>query len=172
VGPEYPRRRGNLEAIDFLRRMNELVYADNPECDHGGRRINRLADGVAADLFGRSRLPASSGTWVGCTTRLQYMSKDPIHRKFPNHHDLTVRAALPFTETSSCRSPMTEVGARKAAACEMPAICGQNSPTCVPITPSCTACQARSCSSWAPNSGQWRRWNHDGSLGLAPAPSC
>ena len=61
--------RENLEAIDFLRQLNEEVYRQlSRRADHR-RGIDRLAHGLAADLRRRARASASSGTWAGCTTR-------------------------------------------------------------------------------------------------------
>ena len=40
---------------------------------------------------------ASSGTWVSCTTRSSYFSKDPVHRKY-HHSELTFRAMYAFSE--------------------------------------------------------------------------
>ena len=48
--------RENLEAIDFLRRMNELAYGEHPGHHDRGRGIDRLARRVAADLGRRARL--------------------------------------------------------------------------------------------------------------------
>ena len=50
-GEWIPNRFGgreNLEAIEFLRTLNQAVYRDHPGRDHDRRGIDRLADGVAA----------------------------------------------------------------------------------------------------------------------------
>ena len=54
--PNHFGGRENLEAIEFLRRMNEVVYAAGQRRHHRRGGVDRLADGVAPDLFGRSRL--------------------------------------------------------------------------------------------------------------------
>ena len=48
--------RENLEAIDFLRRMNELVFGESNGATIDRRGIDGLADGVAPDLCRRARL--------------------------------------------------------------------------------------------------------------------
>ena len=58
-GEWIPNRYGgkeNLEAIEFLRMLNEAVYRDHPGHPDHRRGIDRLADGVAPDLRRRSRL--------------------------------------------------------------------------------------------------------------------
>ena len=52
--------------------------------------------------------------------------------------------------------------ARCSARCR--ATAGRSSPTCAPISASCSAIRARSCCSWAASSAQEREWNHDASL--------
>ena len=44
----------NLEAIAFLKKLNEIVYRLFPRHAHDRRRVNRLAGRVAADLSGRA----------------------------------------------------------------------------------------------------------------------
>ena len=76
--------RENLEAIEFLRRMNETVYAAHPD-------IMTVAEESTA--FPGVSAPTSSGGlgfgfkwnmgWMNDT--LRYMSEDPINRKY--HHD-------------------------------------------------------------------------------------
>jgi len=88
--------RENLEAIDFLRRTNELAYGDQPG-------IMTVAEESTA-WPGVSR-PAYLGGlgfgfkwnmgWMHDT--LQFMSKDPIHRRW-HHHDLTFGLLYAFSE--------------------------------------------------------------------------
>ena len=40
---------------------------------------------------------ASSGTWAGCTTRLQYLRREPIHRRY-HHNELTFRQVYAYSE--------------------------------------------------------------------------
>ena len=61
--------RENLEAIAFLRRFNEEVYARAPRRADHRRGVDGVADGVAARPTSAGSASASSGTWAGCTTR-------------------------------------------------------------------------------------------------------
>ena len=40
---------------------------------------------------------ASSGTWAGCTTRSEYFSREPVHRRF-HHDELTFSMVYAFSE--------------------------------------------------------------------------
>ena len=77
---DYSRREGewvpnqfggreDLEAVAFLKELNEVIYADVPGRDLGRRGVDRLARRLAPDLPRRVSASASSGTWAGCTTR-------------------------------------------------------------------------------------------------------
>ncbi len=64
AGEWIPNRYGgneNLEAIDFLRQLNEAVYRDHPDVQTIAEESTVLADGVAADLPGRPRLRPEVG---------------------------------------------------------------------------------------------------------------
>ena len=86
----------NLEAVDFVRRMNELVYADNH-------------DAVTIAEESTSWPMVSRPTWLGglgfgfkwnmgwMHDTLQYMSHEPIPRKF-HHNNLTFGLLYAFTE--------------------------------------------------------------------------
>lgn len=88
--------RENLEAIDFLKRLNELVYEHN----HGVFTV--AEESTAWPLVSR---PTSIGGlgfgfkwnmgWMHDT--LRYMSRDPVHRKF-HHSDLTFGLLYAFQE--------------------------------------------------------------------------
>ncbi|AVM74187.1 1,4-alpha-glucan branching protein GlgB [Magnetospirillum gryphiswaldense] len=98
-GEWLPNRHGgneNLEAIDFLRQMNEVVYAEHP----GAMTIAEESTAWPG---------VSKPTWTGglgfgfkwnmgwMHDTLDYFSKDPIHRRF--HHDsLTFGLLYAFTE--------------------------------------------------------------------------
>ena len=86
----------NLEAIDFLRRMNELVYANRP------KTVTIAEESTAWPMVSRPTYLGGLGFgykwnlgWMHDT--LDYMSKEPIHRKF--HHDrLTFGLLYAFSE--------------------------------------------------------------------------
>lgn len=98
-GEWVPNRYGgreNLEALDFLRRMNELVYDKFPGC---------FTIAEESTAWGGVTLPTYLGGlgfgfkwnmgWMHDT--LEYFSKDPVHRKY--HHDkLTFAMLYEYTE--------------------------------------------------------------------------
>ncbi len=88
--------RENLEAIDFLRRLNEVVYGEVPG-------IMTVAEESTA--FPGVSSPTNAGGlgfgykwnmgWMNDS--LSYMSKDPIHRKY-HHHKMTFGLHYAFSE--------------------------------------------------------------------------
>jgi 1,4-alpha-glucan branching enzyme len=98
-GEWVPNRFGgreNLEAVDFLRRMNELTYGEHP--------------GIVTVAEESTSWPAvSRPTWTGglgfgfkwnmgwMNDTLSYMSKDPIHRRW-HHHQMTFGLIYAFSE--------------------------------------------------------------------------
>ena len=88
--------RENLEAIDFLRRMNEVVYADMPGV---------LTVAEESTAFPGVSTPTSSGGlgfgykwnmgWMNDT--LSYMAEDPINRKY-HHSKMTFGLHYAFSE--------------------------------------------------------------------------
>ncbi len=50
--------RENLEAISFLKRLNEVIYGHFPDVHDDRRGIDRLADGDPADLCRRAWVSA------------------------------------------------------------------------------------------------------------------
>jgi len=88
--------RENLEAVDFIRRLNEFVYGLYPGCftiaeestDWGGVTLPTYLGGLG---FG---FKWNMG-WMHDT--LLYFSKDPIHRSF-HHNTLTFSMLYEYTE--------------------------------------------------------------------------
>ena len=86
----------NLEAVEFLRRMNELVYADN------AKAITVAEESTAWPMVSRPTYLGGLGFgykwnlgWMHDT--LDYMAKEPVHRKY--HHDrLTFGLLYAFNE--------------------------------------------------------------------------
>ena len=99
AGEWIPNRYGgnqNLEAIDFLRRMNEAVYAYAPG-------VVTIAEESTA-WPGVSKPTYTGGLGFGFKWNmgwmhdtLRYMSKEPIHRRY-HHHDLTFGLLYAFSE--------------------------------------------------------------------------
>ncbi|WP_027133949.1 1,4-alpha-glucan branching protein GlgB [Geminicoccus roseus] len=86
----------NLEAVDFMRRMNELAYGENP--------------GVMTVAEESTSWPGvSKPTWTGglgfgfkwnmgwMNDTLDYISKDPVHRRW-HHHQMTFGLLYAFSE--------------------------------------------------------------------------
>ena len=99
-GEWIPNRYGgreNLEAIDFLRQLNEAVVRRVPRHRHVRRGVDGVAEVVTADLPRRARLRRTSGTWGGCTTRCSTSRRDPMHRKC-HHDEITFRSVYMGSE--------------------------------------------------------------------------
>jgi 1,4-alpha-glucan branching enzyme len=98
-GEWIPNRFGgneNLEAIDFLRRMNEVVYGEHP----GAMTI--AEESTAWPMVSRPVYVGGLGFgykwnmgWMHDT--LRYFSKEPIHRRY-HHDDLTFGLLYAFQE--------------------------------------------------------------------------
>ncbi len=88
--------RENLEAIDFMRKLNKVVYEKYPD-------VQTIAEeSTAWPMVSRPTYLGGLGFslkwdmgWMHDT--LLYMSRDPIHRKY-HHNDLTFRMLYAFNE--------------------------------------------------------------------------
>ncbi|WP_088347180.1 MULTISPECIES: 1,4-alpha-glucan branching protein GlgB [Rhodomicrobium] len=99
AGEWLPNRHGgreNLEAIDFLKRTNELTYGADDS-------IMMVAEESTA-WPGVSRPTSAGGLGFGYKWNmgwmhdtLVYMSKDPVHRRW-HHHQMTFGLLYAFTE--------------------------------------------------------------------------
>ncbi|MEM1049090.1 MAG: 1,4-alpha-glucan branching protein GlgB [Pseudomonadota bacterium] len=94
--PNVHGGRENLEAIAFLKRMNEVVYGADPS-------ILTIAEESTA-WPGVTRPNNHGGLGFGykwnmgwMNDTLSYVSKDPIHRRF-HHHQMTFGLHYAFTE--------------------------------------------------------------------------
>jgi 1,4-alpha-glucan branching enzyme len=88
--------RENLEAIAFLRRLNEVVFAEG----HGATTF--AEESTAWPMVSRPTYIGGLGFgykwnmgWMHDT--LHYMSENPIHRKY-HHNELTFSFLYAFTE--------------------------------------------------------------------------
>ena len=86
----------NLEAIAFLKRMNEAVYAECPG-------IMTVAEESTA-FPGISRPTDAGGLGFGFKWNmgwmhdtLEYIQRDPIHRKY-HHHQMTFALTYAYSE--------------------------------------------------------------------------
>ncbi|GAB4337564.1 MAG: 1,4-alpha-glucan branching protein GlgB [Dehalococcoidia bacterium] len=88
--------RENLEALAFLRRLNEAVYGHHPD-------VQTIAEeSTAWPMVSRPVYVGGLGFglkwdmgWMHDT--LQYMRHDPVHRRY-HHNELTFRAVYAFNE--------------------------------------------------------------------------
>ena len=98
-GEWIPNRFGgreNLEAIDFLRRLNSEIYAAHPD-------VHTIAEeSTSWPMVSRPTYVGGLGFgmkwdmgWMHDS--LQYLSRDPIHRPF-HHEELTFRGLYAFNE--------------------------------------------------------------------------
>ena len=149
-GEWVPNRFGgreNLEAINFLKRANELAYGE-----HEG--IVTIAEESTA-WPGVSKPTDADGLGFGFKWNmgwmhdsLSFMGKDPIHRRW-HYNQMTFGLLYAFSENFVLPLPMTRwctAKARSSAACL--ATPGRNSPMSEPITLSCGLIPARSFCSW------------------------
>jgi 1,4-alpha-glucan branching enzyme len=88
--------RENLEAIDFLRKFNEIVYREKPDTQ------TIAEESTAWPMISRPTYAGGLGFgmkwdmgWMHDT--LYYIGKDPIHRRY-HQNDLTFRMVYAFTE--------------------------------------------------------------------------
>jgi 1,4-alpha-glucan branching enzyme len=94
--PNVHGGRENLEAVSFLRRMNEEVYAAHPH-------VQTIAEeSTAWPMVSRPTTVGGLGFglkwdmgWMHDT--LSYMRRDPVHRTY-HHNELTFRGIYAFTE--------------------------------------------------------------------------
>ena len=137
----------NLEAIDFIKRLNQLV-ADK----HPGAMV--IAE-ESTSWSGVSR-PISEGGlgfsnkwnlgWMHDT--LSYMERDPVHRRH-HHNQMTFGLLYQYSENFILPLGHDEVVHGKGSLLgRMPGMSGSVLPIFAPITPSCGPIPARSCSSW------------------------
>lgn len=94
--PNHYGGRENLEAIDFLKRFNELVYQEHPDI------MTMAEESTAWPMVSRPTYVGGLGFgykwnmgWMH--DNLLYMSKDPIHRPY-HHQNLTFSLLYAFHE--------------------------------------------------------------------------
>ena len=154
--PNVHGGRENLEAIAFVKRLNEVVYGAHPGRAHGGGGVHLLAAGLAPRLPRRARLRAQVEHGLDARhARLlppragaPQIPPQPAHLRHALRVDGELRpAALP-------RRGRPRQGLAASARCR--ATSGSASPTCDCSTASCGPIRGRSCSSWAASSANPR----------------
>lgn len=153
----------NLEAISFLRRMNELVYGDHPEA------VSIAEESTAWPMVSRPTYLGGLGFgykwnmgWMHDT--LQYMTKEPVHRKF--HHDnITFGLVYAFTENFVLPLSHDEVVHGKGSLLnKMPGDLWQKFANLRAYYTFMYTMPGKKLLFMGAEIGQWDEWNHDASL--------
>ena len=87
----------DLEAVGFLKQLNESLYARGAGRSCPRRRSRPRGRASPGRRTSAASASASSGTWAGCTTRWRYFQQDPLYRRW-HHHELTFSLVYAFTE--------------------------------------------------------------------------
>jgi 1,4-alpha-glucan branching enzyme len=155
--------RENLEAISFLRRLNTAVYEKHPD-------VQTIAEeSTAWPMVSRPTYIGGLGFgmkwdmgWMHDT--LQYISKDPVHRKF-HHHDLSFRLIYAFTENFVLPLSHDEVVHGKGSLLgKMPGDDWQKFASLRALYGYMWTQPGKKLLFMGGEFGQWREWNHDRSL--------
>ncbi len=165
-GEWVPNRYGgkeNLDAIEFLRRLNAAVYASFPD-------VQMIAEeSTAWPMVSRPQHLGGLGFglkwdmgWMHDT--LSYMAKDPIHRRF-HHNELTFRMLYAFTENFvNALSHDEVVHGKGSLLSKMPGDDWQRFANLRLLLGSMLAQPGKKLLFMGGEFGQWQEWNHDSSL--------
>jgi 1,4-alpha-glucan branching enzyme len=154
--------RENLEAIAFLRRLNEEVYKNYPDI------LTIAEESTAWPMVSRPTYLGGLGFgmkwdmgWMHDT--LQYVSLDPIYRKY-HQNDLTFRMLYAFTENFVLPLSHDEVVYGKGSLLgKMPGDDWQKFANLRLLFGYMYAQPGKKLLFMGAELGQWREWNHDGS---------
>ena len=155
--------RENIDAINFLRRMNEEIYQHFPS-------VQTIAEeSTAWPMVSRPNYVGGLGFglkwdmgWMHDT--LEYMSKDPVHRRY-EHNKLTFRMIYAFHENFVLPLSHDEVVYGKGSLIEkMPGDDWQKFANLRALFGYMYAQPAKKLLFMGGEFGQWREWAHDSSL--------
>ena len=161
--PNHYGGRENLEAIAFLRRLNERVYGDYPRRRDHRRGIDGLAAGVAADLPRRPRLRLQVGH--GLDARHAGLPEPrPRPSQVPPQR-LTFRMLYAFTENYVLPLSHDEVvHGKRSLLSKMPGDDWQKFANLRLLFGYMYAQPGKKLLFMGGEFGQWHEWNHDTSL--------
>ncbi|MEF3169464.1 MAG: 1,4-alpha-glucan branching protein GlgB [Deltaproteobacteria bacterium] len=155
--------RENLEAIAFLKRLNELVYRYHPDC------MTIAEESTDWAMVSRPTYLGGLGFgfkwnmgWMHDT--LRYFSKDPIHRKY-HHNDLTFSLLYAFHENFVLPFSHDEVVHGKGSMIgKMPGDDWQRFANLRLLYGYMYTHPGKKLLFMGNEIGQWAEWNHDASL--------
>jgi 1,4-alpha-glucan branching enzyme len=168
-GEWIPNRYGgreNLEAIDFLRRLNEDVYGNYPD-------VQTIAEeSTAWPMVSRPTYVGGLGFgmkwdmgWMHDS--LRYLSRDPIHRRH-HHHELSFRGIYQFNENFMLPLSHDEVVHGKGSLLSrMPGDHWQKKANLRLLLAYQFLQPGKKLLFMGGELGQWTEWNHDGDLDWA-----
>ncbi len=155
--------RENIEAVEFLRRLNAAVYEHHPEAE------TVAEESTSWPMVSRPNYLGGLGFglkwdmgWMHDT--LEYMQQDPIHRRF-HHNKLTFRMLYAFQENFVLPLSHDEVVYGKGSLIgKMPGDDWQKFANLRALFGYMYAQPSKKLLFMGGEFGQWREWAHDGSL--------
>ncbi len=166
AGEWIPNRHGgheDLEAIEFLRAMNDAVHAEVPHA------LTIAEESTAWPMVSRPTYLGGLGFdmkwdmgWMNDT--LRYMALDPVHRKY-HHAELTFRMVYAFSESYVLPLSHDEVVHGKGALlAKMPGDDWQKRANLRLLYAYQCAQPGKKLLFMGGEVGQWRQWSHESSV--------